>query len=125
VPTSYDPLISKLIAWAPDRAGAIARMLRALDEYDLRGIRTTIGFCRWLISQEDFKTGNFDTTTVDRILERHAAFSEKPDEQLEEMVAIAAALQAYTGMNRSAESRALVPAQESLWARQARLDSLR
>ena len=39
VPTAYDPLVSKVIAWAPDRPGAIARMVRALKEYDLRGIK--------------------------------------------------------------------------------------
>ena len=50
VPTAYDPLVSKVIAWAPDRQGAIARMVRALTEYDLRGIATTIGFCRALIA---------------------------------------------------------------------------
>jgi acetyl-CoA carboxylase biotin carboxylase subunit len=69
VPTSYDPLISKVIAWAPDRAGAIARMVRALTEYELRGIRTTIGFCRWLLSTPGFEAGDFDTTTVDRVVD--------------------------------------------------------
>ena len=70
VPTAYDPLVSKVIAWAPDRPGAIARMVRALTEYDLRGISTTIGFCRELIESPAFAAAEFDTTYVDRLLEQ-------------------------------------------------------
>ena len=68
VPTAYDPLVSKVIAWAPDRPGAIRRMVRALNEYDLRGISTTIGFCRDLIRSPAFGAAEFDTTYVDRLL---------------------------------------------------------
>ena len=70
VPTAYDPLVSKVIAWAPDRAGAIARMVRALTEYDLRGISTTIGFCRDLVRSPEFAAADFDTTYVDRLVGR-------------------------------------------------------
>ncbi len=54
VPTAYDPLVSKVIAWDSDRPGAIRRMVRALNEYDLRGISTTIGFCRDLVGSPEF-----------------------------------------------------------------------
>jgi acetyl-CoA carboxylase biotin carboxylase subunit len=42
IPRFYDTLISKLIVWGPDRASAIARMARALEEYKVTGVRTTI-----------------------------------------------------------------------------------
>jgi acetyl/propionyl-CoA carboxylase alpha subunit len=71
VPTAYDPLVSKVIAWAPDRAGAIRRMVRALTEYDVRGISTTIGFCRDLVASPEFAAAEFDTTYVDRLLGRN------------------------------------------------------
>ena len=65
VPVFYDPLIAKLVAWGDDRPQAIARMARALDEYDVRGIKTTIPFFRWLLADPDFQAGRFDTTFID------------------------------------------------------------
>ena len=91
VPTAYDPLVSKVIAWAPDRPGAIARMVRALTEYDLRGISTTIGFCRDLVQSPDFAAADFDTAYVDRLLEENGRTGKKRGE-LEEIAAIAAAI---------------------------------
>jgi acetyl-CoA carboxylase biotin carboxylase subunit len=124
VPACYDPLISKVIAWGPDRATAIARMVRALGEYDVRGIKTTIGFCRWLLATSRFLAGEFDTTSVDRILEdRRNGSAAEHDIELEELAAVAAAFHAHRA--------ALAPrvagqsTGESLWARQARLESLR
>ena len=68
VPIFYDPLISKLITWGDDRPQAIARMKRALAEYEVRGIRTTIPFFRWLLDDEDFRAARVDTTFIDRKL---------------------------------------------------------
>jgi acetyl-CoA carboxylase biotin carboxylase subunit len=125
VPTSYDPLISKVIAWAPDRAGAIARMVRALTEYELRGIRTTIGFCRWLLSTSGFGAGDFDTTTVDRVVGDYRKSVARQDVELEELVAVAAALYAQAEAMRPRPARRRATAGDSLWAKQARIDSLR
>jgi acetyl-CoA carboxylase biotin carboxylase subunit len=125
VPTSYDPLISKVIAWAPDRAGAIARMVRALTEYELRGIRTTIGFCRWLLSTPGFGAGDFDTTTVDRVVDDYRKSVARQDVELEELVAVAAALYAQAEATRPRPARRRATAGDSLWAKQARIDSLR
>src|SRR5205085_7065844 len=57
VPIFYDPMISKLVAWAEDRPRAIARMRRALQEYVVTGIKTTIPFFAWLLTQRDFVDG--------------------------------------------------------------------
>ena len=91
MPTAYDPLVSKVIAWAPDRPGAIARMVRALTEYDLRGISTTIGFCRDLVRSPEFAAAEFDTTYVDRLLEQNGRTGATSGE-MEEIAAIAAAM---------------------------------
>ena len=125
VPTSYDPLISKVIAWAPDRAGAIARMVRALTEYELRGIRTTIGFCRWLLSTPGFEAGDFDTTTVDRVVDDYRKSAASQDVELEELVAVVAALYAQAEATRPRPARRRATVADSLWAKQARLESLR
>ena len=57
IPPYYDSLIGKLIVWAPTRAEAIARMKRALDEYGITGIKTTIPFHIKLLSNETFIEG--------------------------------------------------------------------
>ncbi len=67
VPIYYDPLISKLLTWAPTRELAIARMTRALAEYDVEGIRTTIPFHKAVMESEAFRSGEFDTSYVDEI----------------------------------------------------------
>ncbi len=65
----YDPMISKLIAWAHDRPTAIQRMNRALREYRITGVRTTIPFGRLVMNNEAFQSGNFDTSFVEREFE--------------------------------------------------------
>ncbi|HQZ38213.1 MAG TPA: acetyl-CoA carboxylase biotin carboxylase subunit [Vicinamibacterales bacterium] len=68
VPIHYDPMVSKLIAWAEDRPGTLARLGRALEEYEVRGIRTTLPFFRWLLGDDDFRAGRYDTSFIDRKL---------------------------------------------------------
>jgi len=64
VPLFYDPLLSKLIVWGKDRQQAIARMSRALAEYHILGVRTTLPFARWLMQQPRFIAGDFSTDFV-------------------------------------------------------------
>ena len=68
VPVFYDSMIAKLVAWAGTRDEAIARMTRALEEYEVLGIRTTIPFFLWLMRQPDYIAGRFDTTYLDHLL---------------------------------------------------------
>jgi acetyl-CoA carboxylase biotin carboxylase subunit len=140
VPTAYDPLVSKVIAWAPDRQGAIARMVRALAEYDLRGIATTIRFCRELIESPAFAVGEFDTTSVDRMMENRSQRTAVRDDEREEIAAIAAALweaarlqssptgvsslTATLGAPTTSVARGVSRA-DSLWTQRARLEGLR
>ena len=74
VPIFYDPMISKLITWGDDRATrASHRMRRALSEYQVRGIRTTIPFFQWILDDEDFVAARFDTSFIDRKMGEPAA----------------------------------------------------
>jgi acetyl/propionyl-CoA carboxylase alpha subunit len=68
VPVYYDPLVAKLLAWAPTRSEAIVRMKRALAEYAIRGIKTTIPFHRLVMEHPKFIEGDYDTTFIDRVL---------------------------------------------------------
>jgi acetyl-CoA carboxylase biotin carboxylase subunit len=119
VPIFYDPMISKLIAWAEDRPSAIARMRRALDEYEVAGIRTTIPFFTWLLAQPDFTAARFHTTYLEEALVARAGrpFAESLPEE-EEIAAIAVAL----GMDGGPR---VEPAAASPWKTRARADSLR
>lgn len=64
----YDPMISKLIAYGENREAAIERMSRALSDYRIAGVMTNIGFCRFVLNRDEFRSGNFDTGTVERVL---------------------------------------------------------
>jgi propionyl-CoA carboxylase alpha chain len=64
VPVHYDPMISKLSTWGADREQATNRMARALDEYAIAGVETTIGFCRWTMGHPAWRAGELSTHFV-------------------------------------------------------------
>ena len=66
IPIHYDPMIAKLITYAEDRDQAMARMVRAIDEYKITGIKTTLGFCRYVMQHPAFASGDFDTKFVEK-----------------------------------------------------------
>jgi acetyl-CoA carboxylase biotin carboxylase subunit len=128
VPVYYDSLISKLVAWAPDRAGAIARLSRALDEYQVSGVRTTIPFFRWLVKEPAFTGARFDTAYLDRVLaERNGRPFGEPNGELHQTAAMAAAIHAYlnpaAATTDTREERA--PSAPSAWVWAGRRDALR
>src|SRR6185436_15550334 len=95
VPIFYDPMISKLIAWAEDRPSAIARMRRALAEYVITGIKTTLPFFTWLLAQPEFAAGRFHTTYLDEELKaRNGRPFVEPSADAEDIAAIAAVIHA-------------------------------
>jgi acetyl/propionyl-CoA carboxylase alpha subunit len=122
VPIFYDPMISKLIAWAEDRPQAVARMRRALGEYLVVGIRTTLPFFTWLFEQPEFAEGRFHTTYLDELLKARAGVPfVEPDAAQEDIAAMAAALQAVLSA-----PAAPPPASGSAgrWKAQARIEGL-
>jgi acetyl-CoA carboxylase biotin carboxylase subunit len=68
IPIYYDPLIAKLLAWAPTRPTAIKRMTRALSEYTIRGVETSIPFHLLVMGHPKFLEGDYDTTFIDKVL---------------------------------------------------------
>jgi acetyl-CoA carboxylase biotin carboxylase subunit len=62
----YDPLIAKLITFGENREEAISRMLRAIDEYQIAGIKNTLGFGKFVLKHEAFVSGKFDTHFVEK-----------------------------------------------------------
>ncbi|MBI4495260.1 MAG: acetyl-CoA carboxylase biotin carboxylase subunit, partial [Chloroflexi bacterium] len=84
----YDPLLAKLIAWGSDRAQACRRMARALDEYLVLGVQTTIGFHRYVVRHPDFLAGYLDTGFIERVWGSGVA----PEEATVRQAAVVAAL---------------------------------
>ena len=66
IPIYYDPMIAKLITHGKDRSEAIERMIRAIDEYTITGIQTTLGFGKYVMQHPAFVSGNFDTHFVSK-----------------------------------------------------------
>jgi len=91
VPLEYDPLLSKLAVWASDRKQAMARLQRALGEYEIQGIKTNIPFFRRVLVHPDFVEGRIDTGFIDRVLAAGLMEEEPPSDE-EERVALLGAL---------------------------------
>jgi len=64
IPIYYDSMISKLITYGKDREEAIQRMIRAIDEYKISGVETTLSFCKFVMQHKAFTSGKFDTHFV-------------------------------------------------------------
>ena len=92
VPIYYDPMISKLSAWAAHRDEAIERLRRALSEYVITGIATNVRWLRKVLDHPDFRTGRYDTGFLSR---RAEELKTPNDPALEEPALLAAAVRAY------------------------------
>ncbi|GIV29284.1 MAG: acetyl-CoA carboxylase biotin carboxylase subunit [Bacteroidia bacterium] len=66
IPIHYDPMIAKLIVHAKDRNAAIEKMIRAIDDFKIVGIETTLDFCKFVLKHPDFVSGKFDTGFVSK-----------------------------------------------------------
>jgi acetyl-CoA carboxylase biotin carboxylase subunit len=119
----YDSLLGKLIVHAEDRASAIRRMLRALDELVVMGVATNSGFLRRLLRDPEFSQGNVDIQFLER---RGDLMAPARDAEVDLRVVIAAAL--VEEQRRAAQKPAIVPVGNDgsdAWTEAGRLDALR
>ena len=100
VPLDYDPLLAKLVVWGTDRQQAVARMRRALSEYEVAGPQTNLQFFRQLLAHPEFVDGQLDTGFIDRML-AEGTLRIPPPPELAQVAILAAALE----MQRTQESR--------------------
>jgi acetyl-CoA carboxylase biotin carboxylase subunit len=110
IPIYYDPMIAKLIVFGSNRAEAIERMIRAIDEYDITGIKTTLDFGKFVMQHEAFKTGNFDTHFVSKYFNSESLQKENEDEAF-----IAALVAAETFKNATSNEAVIQPSVHSNW----------
>ena len=93
VPLDYDPMLSKLVVWGEDRAAAVRRLRRALEEYCIAGIATTLPLFRVLARLPEFEEAAFHTSFLDELLssERVAELASTGDPEVETVAVVAAA----------------------------------
>ncbi|WP_266367309.1 acetyl-CoA carboxylase biotin carboxylase subunit [Tellurirhabdus rosea] len=114
IPIFYDPMIAKLITYGATREEAIEKMIRAIDEYQISGVQTTLPFCRFVMEHEAFRSGQFDTHFVQRY------FTPEMLQQTGDATEtrLAAALAAYlleTGKPKGKAAAGEVVTQKSKW----------
>ncbi|HTQ62819.1 MAG TPA: acetyl-CoA carboxylase biotin carboxylase subunit [Candidatus Solibacter sp.] len=130
VPTDYDPLLSKLIAWGNSREETIARLRRALDEYFVTGIKTNAALFRRILAEPDFLRGEIHTKWLDELLQRPS--SAAPDlhmpghsDRFADAAAIAAALWQANQSNKNAGAPSVQDSsQPSRWKQEGRRQQL-
>jgi acetyl-CoA carboxylase biotin carboxylase subunit len=126
VPQFYDPLISKLLAWAPTRDQAIERLRRALGEYTVHGITVNLHYLSRVLDHPAFRSGSYDTGFC---AEHAGDLAARPDPEYERVALIAAAVAAFRHDREEAERFATRAgrgqAAESNWLRLGRLRALR
>jgi acetyl-CoA carboxylase biotin carboxylase subunit len=93
IPIYYDPMIAKLITYGANRTEAIERMIRAIDEYDITGIQTTLSFGKFVMQHEAFNTGQFDTHFVSKYFNADSLKSAKEEEAMLAAIAVVKLLQ--------------------------------
>ena len=122
----YDPMISKLCAWAPTREQAIARLDRALGEYTVHGITVNLRYLKAVLAHPAFRSGDYDTGFCAQYAKELLV---KPDPRWEEVALVAAAVAAYKRDHDEAEASAARAGQAqpggSHWQRVARGRALR
>jgi acetyl-CoA carboxylase biotin carboxylase subunit len=91
IPFYYDPMIAKLICYAENREAAIEKMIRAIDEYEITGLETTLGFCHFVMKHDAFRSGNFDTRFVENYFT--PAVLQKESKEEEQIIAALLATQ--------------------------------
>lgn len=89
IPIYYDPMIAKLITHGENRQDAIDRMIRAINDYRITGIQTTLDFCRFALQHEAFVSGNFDTKFVENYFTPEKLIFEFTNEEKELLAALA------------------------------------
>jgi acetyl-CoA carboxylase biotin carboxylase subunit len=120
VPVEYDPLLAKLAVWHGTRGEAIARMLRALSEYNAGGIKTNIGFFRQLLEDPAFRAGQLHTGFIDEFLARQQTQASRA-----EVEAVAALVAALDHQQRGFSTAEAPRNPSSRWREAGRLELLR
>ncbi|MFN6944375.1 MAG: acetyl-CoA carboxylase biotin carboxylase subunit [Cytophagaceae bacterium] len=110
----YDPMIAKLVTHAETREGAIERMIRAIEEYNITGIQTTLAFGKFVMNHQAFRSGKFDTHFVKNHF-KPEYLAETPANEDMDFIAAALAAEIFSKANTSEPNKASGNSKESKW----------
>lgn len=106
IPLFYDPMISKLIVWDRTREEAIARMKRALHEYKITGVKTSISFLKRIMNHDDFKLGNYNTHFIEKNMDELMVSEGSRNERCRDIAALVAFIDYQRNMASNIEGTA-------------------
>jgi acetyl/propionyl-CoA carboxylase alpha subunit len=111
IPLFYDPMIAKLIVYGNDREEAMARMMRAIEEFEILGIETTLPFGQFVMHHAAFRSGHFDTHFVNQYFTPEVLLQGAPAQ----VAALAAGLVAHQGLATNPVAPETAESGVSLW----------
>ncbi|MCG8582537.1 MAG: acetyl-CoA carboxylase biotin carboxylase subunit [Bacteroidales bacterium] len=120
IPFHYDPMISKLISWAPTRQEAIDRMKRALYEYKITGVKTSIPFVSRIMEASDFVDGNYDTHFIEKNMDFLMTEEDDCSDYCEDIALFVAFLDYTEKLQEAADNSNVATPNQSAWKEYAR-----
>ncbi|MCU0442111.1 MAG: acetyl-CoA carboxylase biotin carboxylase subunit [Bacteroidia bacterium] len=117
IPIHYDPMIAKLITFGKTRDEAIQRMIRAIDDYHISGIETTLSFGKFAMQHPAFVSGNFDTKFIERYFKPELL----PQTEVADEIMAFAAGSLFTNSKQQAVTTATEQTRKSDWLRNRKL----
>ena len=118
IPFYYDPMIAKMICHDETRERAIKKMIRSIEEYEITGVETTLGFCKYVMQHDAFTSGKFDTKFVEKYFKPENLLAAPTAE--EELLASALAVQVLAEKKISTAVSQNGHAQQSKWKKRIR-----
>lgn len=114
IPFYYDPMIAKMICHAENREAAIDKTIRAIDDYQITGVETTLGFCKFVMMHKAFRSGQFDTKFVENHFKPEYLQSDHANPENELLAALLASKVMLETVNSNIRNAVDVPA-KSKW----------
>lgn len=115
IPIHYDPMIGKLITFGYNRTEAIEKMVRAIDEFRISGVQTTLSFCRFVMLHKAFISGSFDTNFVNIHFHPETSLQTASDEDTKELAGFFSAFLLNDRQNHTKSGATLATEAQSKW----------
>ena len=113
VPIFYDPMIAKLVVWGENREAAMDKMIKAIDAYEISGVKTTLDFGKFVMKHAAFRSGDFDTNFIKHYFEDPQTMWEAYGEEKEALKAALPNL--WNDLQKKAQENAASRQIDSMW----------
>jgi propionyl-CoA carboxylase alpha chain len=113
IPVQYDPLLAKLVVHAETRELAMDKMKRAIDDFAISGVATTLGFGHFVMGHEAFRSGNFNTRFIENYFKPE--YLTPKEDHVEELLAAAFAVEVINASKAEVSNEATQSTTTSKW----------